>query len=159
MRTLRAGVAVLLACSVATAASAQSASQTLNFEIQNIAVLTLAPGSLTLVVNTATAGASYATPASALSAYDITNNQGGHKITAAVDSNMPAGMTLTASLAAVGGGASAGAQTLTTTAVDVVTAIGAVSTSGSVIHYTLTVPAVASPTTWSRIVTYTITAS
>jgi len=115
-------------------------------------------GSPSLVISSATAG-SAPTSATASATYDITTNDTDRKITAQLDSDTPAGVTLSASLAAPSGATSAGAVPLTMTAQDVVTGINTVSASGLGVTYTLSATAAAGvlPSA-TRTVTYTIIA-
>jgi hypothetical protein len=72
---------------------------------------------------------------------------------------MPAGLTLTANLAAPSAsGSSAGAQALSTTAVDLVTGITKLAEGGLSVGYSLTATAAAGVvSSTTRTVTYTIT--
>jgi X-X-X-Leu-X-X-Gly heptad repeat protein len=141
---------------VARAASAQTANQIVTFQVDAINQIAFV-GSPSLVINTATAG-SNPTSATAAATWAVTTNQTGAKITASIGSNMPAGLTLSVNLSAPAGGSSAGAQSLSTGAVDLVTGItklaqGALGVSYS-LDATLAAGVVASTT---RTVTYTIT--
>lgn len=148
----------VLALAISGVAHAQTATQTVGFEVQTINQISVAAGSPSLVITTAVAG-SQPTQATAASSYSITTNDTTKKITIEIDQNMPANVTLKATLAAPSGGTSAGAKTLSTTPVDAVTGVGKVVGSGLAINYTLdaTVAAgvVAADT---RIVTLTIVA-
>jgi hypothetical protein len=109
------------------------------------------------VIITATA---VSNPASATAAatWAVTTNQTGAKITASIGSNMPAGLTLSVDLSAPAGGSSAGAQSLSTTAVDLVTTITKVAQSALSVNYSLTATAAAGVvSSTTRTVTYTIT--
>ena len=72
---------------------------------------------------------------------------------------MPAGLTLTANVAApTAAGSSAGAQTLSTIAVDVVTGITKLAEGGLNVTYSLSAtPAAGVVSSTTRTVTYTIT--
>lgn len=148
--------AALLVPAFAGTAAAQTATQSVSYEVQAINQVSVT-GSPSLVISTATAG-SAPTSASASGSYAITTNETGKKITAQIDSDMPTGVTLTVSLAAPGAAASAGAVVLSTTPVDAVTGISTVSQSGLSVGYGLsaTVAAGVVPA-GSRTVTYTIT--
>lgn len=153
-------IAVLpLAASVlaAGAAAAQTATQTVSYEVAAVDQISVS-GSPSLVVNSATAGSAL-TSASASATYAITTNGDGRKITASIDSDMPTGVTLTVSMGAPTGATSAGAVTLSTTSQDVVTGISTVNESGLSITYGLsaTVAAGVVPAA-NKTVTYTITA-
>jgi hypothetical protein len=148
--------AALLTCT-ATVARAQTGTQDLNGEVQAINQIALT-GSPSLVISTAAAG-SAPTSVTANAAYAITTNETNRKITAQIDADAPAGVTIAASLAAPSGGTSAGAVLLSTTAQDVVTGISTVSTSGLNVTYTLSATAAAGVVpSFKRTVTYTITA-
>jgi hypothetical protein len=122
-------------CLASGVAHAQTASQTVGFEVQSINVLS-ATGSPSLVINTAVPG-SQPTQATASGSYAITTNEASRKITIEIDTLMPANVTLKATLAAPTGASSAGPITLTTTPTDAVTAVATVAQSGLSISYTL----------------------
>src|SRR5881394_4241006 len=90
-----------LMISAAGAASAQTATQTITFQIDAINQIAFS-GSPSLVINTATAG-SNPTDATAAASWAVTTNQSGAKITASIGSNMAAGLTLSSSLSAPAG--------------------------------------------------------
>ena len=139
-----------------SAAVAQTATQTVTFQVDAINQIAFS-GSPSLVINTATAG-SAPTAATAAASWAVTTNQSGAKITASIGSNMPAGLTLTASLAAPTGGSSAGAQSLSTTAVDLVTSITKLAEGSLGVTYSLSAtPAAGVVSSTTRTVTYTIT--
>lgn len=149
--------AFALVAAAAADASAQSATQDVSFEVQAINELAFT-GSPSLVISAATAGGAPAS-ATANATYAITTNQTDRKITAGLNSAMPAGVTLSVSLAAPAGASSAGTVSLGTTAQDVVTGIGTVSGSGLNVTYTLSATAAAGVVpAGTRTVTYTITA-
>jgi hypothetical protein len=152
-RTL-ATIAILTA--VTRVASAQTATQTVTFQVDAINQIALA-GTPSLLVNTATAGSS-PTSATAAATWAVTTNQSGAKITASIGSNMPSGLTLSANLTAPAGGSSAGSQSLSMTAVDLVTSITKLAQSGLGVTYTLdATPAAGVVASATRTVTYTIT--
>lgn len=151
-------IACALALASGSALCADTDSQTVNFSVQAINEIDVAAGPVSLTVNTAAAG-SQPTAATAPSSYAITTNAGtdSKKITADLDTAMPAGVTLQVNVAAPSvGSTSLGTVTLTASAVDVVTGIEAVAASGVAINYTLSTTVAASPVTDSRVVTYTI---
>lgn len=148
--------ATWILASAATIASAQTATQTVTFQVDAINQIAFS-GSPSLVISTATAG-SDPTSASATGTWAVTTNQTGAKITASIGSNMPSGLTLTVNVAAPSVGLSTGAQTLSTTAVDVVTGITKHAQSGMSLSYSLSATAAAGVvSSTSRTVTYTIT--
>jgi hypothetical protein len=134
-----------------------TATQTVSFEVQPIDELSVS-GSPSLVINSATAGGAPVS-ATANATYAISTNQSDRKITAELDSDMPSGVTLDANVAAPNGASSTGAQSLSTTPVDVVTGISTLNESGKNISYTLSATTAAGVVpAASRTVTYTITA-
>ncbi|HET6230091.1 MAG TPA: hypothetical protein VFE05_08480 [Longimicrobiaceae bacterium] len=157
MKTLRIAVPALALLAFAGAAHAQTATQSVAYEVQAINQIAFT-GSPSLTISTATAG-SAPTSVTANGSYAITTNETDRKITAELDSDMPAGTTLSVTLAAPSGATSAGAVSLSTTAQDVVTGISTVNQSGLNAGYTLaaTVAAGVVPA-GSREVTYTVVA-
>jgi hypothetical protein len=142
--------------SVASTASAQ-VTQNVTIAVNAISQIAVTGGAQTLTISTATAG-NQPTPATASTFWAVTTNQLNQKVTASLDSDFPLGVTVTVNLEAPSVGTSAGARTLTSTPVDVVTGVAGVAESALDLIYTLsaTVNAgvVASTT---RTVTYTIT--
>ena len=148
--------AALLVPAFAGTAAAQGPTQSVSYEVQAINQISLT-GSPSLVISTATAG-SAPTSASAGASYAITTNGENKKITAQIDSDMPASVTLTVNLAAPSVGSSSNAVVLSTTPVDAVTGITRVSESGLSVGYQLSATVAAGVVqAGSRTVTYTIT--
>lgn len=159
MKTIRYAAALALAASAFAArdASAQTATQTVGYEVTAINEISVA-GSPSLVINDATPGSGL-TSASASGTYAITTNETNRKVTAQIDTNMPSGVTLSVTLAAPTGGTSTGAVTLSTTAQDVVTGVSNVNQSGLSISYGLAATVAAGVVAaGNKTVTYTITA-
>jgi hypothetical protein len=147
---------IALIAASAGAASAQSATQSVTFQVDAINQISFS-GSPSLVINTATAG-SAPTSATTAATWAVTTNQTSSKITASIGSAMPTGLTLQVNLTAPSGASSAGAQTLSTTAVDVVTGITKLAQSAIALSYSLDATAAAGVvSSTSRTVTYTIT--
>jgi hypothetical protein len=145
-----------LIAGASSAASAQTATQVVTFQVDAINQIAFS-GSPSLVVNAATAG-SDPTSATASASWAVTTNQSGAKITASINSNMPGGLTLSVNLTAPTGGSSAGAQSLSTTAVDVVTSITKLAQGALGVTYSLDATAAAGVvSSTTRTVTYTIT--
>jgi len=145
-----------LIAGAAGAAHAQTATQSVTFQVDAINQIAFS-GSPSLVINTATAG-SAPTSATAGATWSVTTNQTGAKITASIGSAMPAGLTLQVNLSAPSGASSAGAQTLSTTSIDVVTGITKLAQSAITVNYSLAATAAAGVvSSTSRTVTYTIT--
>ena len=149
-------ISTWLLASAASFAGAQTATQTVTFQVDAINQIAFA-GSPSLVVNTATAG-SEPTAATAGGTWAVTTNQTGAKITASIGSNMPSGLTLSVNLSAPSVGSSTGSQNLSTTAVDLVTGITKHAQSGISASYSLSATAAAGVvSSTTRTVTYTIT--
>lgn len=141
----------------ASAFAASSTTQTVTYSVSAINELSVSgnPGAMT--VSTSTAGSAPDAVSDATSTYAITTNESTRKITAAIDSAMPDGVTLTVSLAAPTGGTSAGAVTLGTVAGDAVTGITKLNESGKTITYNLSATSAAGViTSASKTVTLTI---
>ncbi|HEY8174161.1 MAG TPA: hypothetical protein VIF32_00585 [Gemmatimonadaceae bacterium] len=157
-KTMNAGriLATMALLAVARAASAQTANQIVTFQVDAINQIAFI-GSPSLVINTATAG-SDPTSATAAATWAVTTNQTGAKITASLSSNMPAGLTLNVNLSAPTGGSSAGAQSLSTVSVDLVTGITKLKQAAMAANYSLdATPAAGVVASTTRTVTYTIT--
>ena len=149
-------LATMALLSAASTATAQTANQTVTFQVDAINQIAFS-GSPSLVVNSATAG-SAPTAATAAATWAVTTNQTGSKISASIGSNMPAGLTLSVNLSAPTGASSAGAQDLSTTAVDLVTSITRLAESALGVSYSLTATTAAGVvSSTTRTVTYTIT--
>jgi hypothetical protein len=145
----------LIVCA-SSAAAAQTANQTVTFQVDAINQIAFS-GSPSLTINTAAAG-SNPTAATAAATWAVTTNQTGAKITASIASNMPTGLTLTVNLTAPTGGTSAGARSLSTTAVDLVTGITKIAQGSLNVGYNLAAtPAAGVVASTTRTVTYTIT--
>lgn len=140
------------------AASTGTTSTMATFEVTAINEIGLSGNAPSLTVSTATAGAA-PDAATASQTYAVTTNQTA-KISASIDTNMPSGLVLTASMAAPTGATTANAQALSTVSQDLVTAIVGLNESGLVLSYSLTATAAARVVASStRTVTYTITGS
>jgi hypothetical protein len=149
--------ALALVAAAAADASAQSATQDVEFEVEAISELAFT-GTPSLVISAGTAG-NAPTSVTANASYAITTNETGRKITAQLSADMPSGVTLSVSLAAPSGAASAGSVSLGTVANDVVTGISKVNAAGLNVTYTLSATAAAGVVgNESRTVTYTILA-
>jgi hypothetical protein len=148
-------LAIMFACS-STAAAQTTANQTVTFQVDAINQIAFT-GSPSLVINAALAGSNPNSVSTGVT-WAVTTNQSNAKITASVNAAMPASVTLTVDLAAPSGATSAGAQSLGTTAVDLVTGITQVAQGGLAVTYTLSATAAAGVVaSTTRTVTYTIT--
>lgn len=133
-----------------------SATATATYEVTAINELSASgnPGSLT--VTAATAGSQPDAVTDATTTYAITTNGTNKKITAAINTAMPAGTTLKVTLAAPTG-ASSSQVTLSTTPADAVTGITTLAESGKTITYELSATVAAGVVaSGSKTVTYTI---
>lgn len=149
--------AVAAAALSATDAQAQTATQSVSYEVSAINEISVS-GSPSLVINDATPGSGLVS-ASAAGTYAITSNQTNRKITARIDTNMPANITLSVQLAAPTNATSAGSVNLTSVDQDVVTGISNVDQSGLSISYGLSATVAAGVVAaGNKTVTYTITA-
>lgn len=152
-------VAIGLAFSVNVWA-AETATQDVGYEVAAISQISVTnedPGSL--VITGATPGLAPTEDDLSAGTYAITNNAGTKKITAAINSAMPDGVTLEVALQAPTG-ATATRSVLSTSPADVVTDIGNVSESGKTITYYLNATAAAGAVSAAvKTVTFTITGS
>lgn len=143
---------------VAPAHAAATATTTATFEVDAINEIALAGTPPVLTVNAAVAGAAPTAVTSALQTYAVTTNQTA-KISAALDSDMPGGVTLTLTMAAPTGATSVNAVALTAASQDLVTGITGLNESGLSLTYGLSATAAAGVVaSSSKTVTYTITA-
>jgi hypothetical protein len=147
----------ILTVALSTAALAQTATQTVTFQVDAINRISMS-GSPALDINTAVAGSAPTSATSSTNSWAVTTNQTGAKITGSIASDMPSGLTLSATLAAPAGATSAGKQALSSTAVDLVTTITKLNAGGLGLTYDLDATAAAGVVSSStRLVTFTIT--
>jgi hypothetical protein len=158
MRIARAfPIAAALAVGAARIAVAQTATQTVTFQVTAINQISITGAAPTLIVNTAVAGSAPTTATSSGITWAVTTNQSNAKITASIPANMPAGLTLSADLGAPAGATGAGPMALTTTAVDLVTGITKLNASGLSLTYSLDATTAAGVVaSGTRVVTFTI---
>jgi DNA-binding response OmpR family regulator len=150
-------VSGLLIIAAAASGGAQTATQTVTFQVDAINQVAVT-GTPTLDINAAVAGGAPTTVTSSGNTWAVTTNQTTAKITASIASNMPAGLTLSATLGAPAGATSAGIKSLSTVAVDIVTGITKLNATGLALTYQLDATAAAGVvTSATRVVTYTIT--
>jgi DNA-binding response OmpR family regulator len=147
----------LLVVAAAASAKAQTATQTVTFQVDAINQVSVS-GTPTMAISAAVAGGAPTSVTSTGNTWAVTTNQTGAKITASIGSAMPTGVTLSANMGAPSGATSAGYLSLGTTAVDLVTGITKLNASALSLNYKLdatSAAGVVSSTT--RVVTYTIT--
>ena len=153
----RFAAAIALVVVAAPLAHAQTATQTVTFAVNAINQIAFV-GAPSLTITTAVAGSAPTSVTDATASWAVTTNQTGAKISASIASDMPAGLTLSSSLAAPTGGTSAGFLSLSTVAVDLVTGITKLAQGALGVSYTLdATPAAGVVTSATRVVTYTIT--
>jgi len=142
------------------AQAANTATQNVSYKVTDINAISVSGDPETLIINKAEAGYLPYAATDNTTSYSITTNGTTKKITAKIDTSMPAGLTLKVKLEAPTNsfGASAGGGSLTTAELDVVTGISPVVAKNIKILYTLapvgdTPPA---PTSGARTVTFTL---
>ncbi|MFA6916312.1 MAG: hypothetical protein WC222_07930 [Parachlamydiales bacterium] len=132
--------------------AASTAIVTITFIVQSVRDITFSgnPGTFTVSPGGAPAVDTSTT-------YSVVTNESNQRIFAALNTNMPTGLTLQVNLQAPTGATSAGAQTLSTTSVDLVTGISNANQTGLTVSYSLaaTVAAATAPSA-TRTLTYTI---
>ena len=136
-------------------AQSNVATQQVSINVAEIAVIAV-QGNVSMTINAATAGQA-PDAANASATYAITTNGTKKKITAQLDSNMPSGLTLSATMAAPSGASSAGKKALSDKSVDLVTNVTKVRGSGLSLSYEAVATVEADVANTSRTVTYTIT--
>lgn len=139
-----------------TVMAANTATQTVTFQVAAINEIAVSGNPGALIINTATAGSEPASVTDATTSYRFTTNQNNKKITGAINSNMPANTTLEINLTAATGWSSAGYQSLSTSAVDLATG-GRRAASGLTITYRFSATVDAGELSDSRTVTLTLT--
>jgi hypothetical protein len=150
-------IGALVAFAAVNTASAQSATQTVTFQVSAINQIAVT-GTPSLVINAAAAGSAPTSVTSSGNTWSVTTNQSTASITASIPTAMPAGVTLSANLTAPAGATSAGLTALGTTAVNVVTGITKLNASGLALGYQLDATAAAGVvSSATRVVTFTIT--
>lgn len=140
----------------ATETAAQTASATVTFEVREIDEISLSGDPDPLVVSRSSEGA-IMSAVDAGTAWSVTTNQTGRKVTALLDSDLPPGITLHVRLDPPTGGTSRGSVPLATTARDLIVDFGSVRAADLGITYTLSATAEAGVLSrTSRVVTFTI---
>lgn len=132
----------------AYAADSNVAGQTVGYQVDEVALISVSGNPSALVITTTVggaAGAALADATDATTSWAITSNKGsdGKKLTAVLTANMPAHTELFVNVTAPTGGTSGGKMSLNTretgakaAAIDVVTGIDPVAESGKTITYT-----------------------
>jgi hypothetical protein len=117
--------------------SAQSADQTVTFSVSAINEISVSGNPGALVVSSANAGAQPNEVSDSSTSYLISTNGTNMKITGAIDTAMPSGVTLKLNLAAPTGGYSAGDVSMGVNSVDLVSGATKVAETGKTITYKL----------------------
>ncbi len=147
----------LVALVAVNTASAQTATQTVTFQVTAINQIAVT-GAPSLVINAAAAGSAPTSVTASGNTWSVTTNQSTAMITASIPSAMPAGLTLSANLTAPAGATSTGLTALGTVAVNVVTGITKLNAAALGLSYQLDATAAAGVVgSATRVVTYTIT--
>lgn len=115
-------------------------------------------GDVTITVGAPSSPGSDPADGTASASYSVTTNEAGQKITAQISADYSSGITLSASLTSIGGGTAAASTSLSTTAVDLLTGLNAVSDTGTINYVaSATAAAAANGAGETRAVTYTLT--
>jgi len=145
----------LVAFSTTAFAQANKATQQVSINVAEIAAISVT-GTVAMVINAATAGQAPDAAFSTVS-YSVSTNGTDKKISAELDTAMPTGLTLNATMAAPTGASSAGKLSLSKTSKDLVSGITKVRGTGLALNYEAVATVEASPDSYVRTVTYTIT--
>jgi hypothetical protein len=138
-----------------SAHGAQTGTTAVTFTFQAIDEIAVA-GSPTLIINSAVAGQQPQPVINTSSTYSISTNGTNKRITAGINTQMPANTTLEIQLTAPGSGTSTGYKTLSTVAADVVTGISHVASASKTITYRFSATTAAGVLTDSCTVTLTL---
>lgn len=152
-------VVAALLCMSAAAYAADSATQTVTFEVQAINEISVSGNPGPLVVNATTAGGALVAATDSSTTYSVSTNDTGKKITAGIDAAMPTGTTLAVKLAsskATSAGEADISAATTGAEVDVVTGLSKCTDSAQTITYTFSATAAAGVVSGSKTVTFTI---
>lgn len=152
---LVAAVTTALALNAADA-DAQTATQTVQFQVNAVNQIAVSGNPAPLAITTATAGSGLTSATSTGASYAITTNEANQKITASLDQTMPAGVTLEVQLVAPAGASSTGSVPLGTASADLVTGISATAASALPITYRLSAGTQVQLGPTARTVTFTI---
>jgi hypothetical protein len=155
---------VLVGCGLAIslghlALAGSTAQQTVTYQVDAINEISVSGDPANLVVNSAIAGSEPVSDTDYTTSWAITTNQTARKMTGAINSDMPANVTLEINLIAPTGGSSEGDVSLSSADADLVTSIETVAESGLTITYTLSATVAAGVVTQAqKTVTLTLTA-
>lgn len=130
---LIAPAAALMLSAFVSEASAQTATATVTYEVKAVNTVSVSGNPVALIIDTEAEMTNGATDAA--TTWAVTTNQTGAKVTGAINTAMPTNTSLEVNLAAPAGGTSAGSKVLGTLAVDLVTGITQVQSSGLQVTY------------------------
>jgi len=154
----RRSAAALALMIVSMAGTAAAQTQGVNFQVQGINQVAFTSTPVTLTITTAVAGSDPTPVSDASSVWAVTTNQTNAKVSASINSVMPAGVTLSVALASPVGATNAGTVALTAVSQDLVTNITKQKASAQSVTYTLDATVAAGViASSSRTVTYTLT--
>jgi hypothetical protein len=139
-------------------AAAQTATQTVQFQVNAVNQIAVSGSPAPLAITTATAGSGLTSATTSGTSYAVTTNESNQKISASINEALPEGVTLEVSLAAPAGALSAGSIALGTAAADVVTGISTTASSALPITYRLSADTQVQLGPTTRTVTFTIVA-
>jgi hypothetical protein len=146
-----------LALICAGSAHAQRATQIVTFRVEAVQEVSV-EGSPSLTISTALAGQAPTSVTASGSTWNVTTNLTGAKVTASLESDMPAGVTLSVNLDAPPGATSNGLKALGTAPVDLITNITKLIATHLPLSYQLdATPRAGIVTVGTRVVTFTIT--
>lgn len=134
---LHTAIAALVLAASGSAFAADNATQTVTYQVQAINELSVSSGSVSLTVNSATAGFAPNAATNSSTTYSITTNETGRKIVGAINTDMPDGVTLSVTLGAPDGAFSTGKKGLSSTPIALVTGISKKNETGKSISYEL----------------------
>jgi len=103
-RTLKALTAALALTLIPSAFAANTATQTVTYAVSAINEISVSGNPAAMTVNAATPGSAPTTVTDSSTTWAVTTNESTKKITAAINTDMPTGLTLTANLTAPTGG-------------------------------------------------------
>jgi hypothetical protein len=150
-------ISMMLLVTVLPAIAGSTAAQTVTYQVSAINEISVSGNPGAMNVSTATAGSSPDEVTDATTTYAITTNGSSKKITAVINTAMPANVTLKINMTAPTGGTSAGDVILTNVAADAVTDISTLAESGKSITYKLSAtPAAGVVPSASKTVTLTV---
>jgi hypothetical protein len=157
MKNVLLAVMILFFSVAGVAMAADSATQTVTYAVSAINEISVSGNPAAMTVSAATAGSAPNSVSDTSTTFAITTNGTNKKITGAINTAMPAGLTLTVGLDALTGSTSAGEVTLGTSAADLVTGISTLNESSKTITYGLSATSAAGVvTSANKTVTLTV---